>query len=280
MTTGTEGAQAPAEAQVTPDAIDKIISEASTEAPKTETADTETVEGEPKDDLWPKKAVNALAKAKATATRERVVRQQLERELEQYRRQTTAKPDAKTAASAGMPKRDDFVGKTEFEYMQAVNDWQVKSLVEQGLAERDKKSSQETNFAKQREWEIERDAAFDDNVEKATETFKDFKETMAAVKGKNLAPHVVNAFREADDPALALYALVKDGTLDSLNDMSPMKAAAAIARAEDKANAQVAKPKPLTNAPSPMTPNKGTATGSKRLDDASPDELRKWMREP
>lgn len=265
MTDQSGGAQAPAEAQAMPDAMDKIINEATkTDEVKNEADPVE----EPKEELWPKKAVNALAKAKGAAAREKSLRLEYERRLAAY-----AEPAKTEAKGAGAPKEEEFAGKPYGEYLTAVNKFQI----EQALADRDKKSSQELSVAKQKEWETERDEAFDENVEKATESFKDFNDVIKEhVKGKFLSPQVIEAFRHADEPAHALYALAKDGMIDGLNEMSPHKLAAAIARAEDKAIA-LTKPK-VTNAPTPMSANKGTSTGGKSLDAMSGNELMKWLK--
>lgn len=271
MTEQNGVAAATAEAQAAPDAMDKIINEAA----KTDdfVSDTSSAE-EPKDELWPKKAVNALAKAKGVAAREKALRQEYERRLAAYAQVPEHLRGAKASESKpSAPKEEDFAGKPYGEYLTEVNKFQI----EQALAERDKKSSQELSVTKQKEWEAERDEAFDENVEKASESFKDFDDVIKEhVKGKLLSPKVIEAFRHADEPALALYALAKDGLIDGLNEMSPHKLAAAIARAEDKAIA-LTKPK-VTNAPTPMTANKGTSTGGKSLDAMSANELDKWRK--
>lgn len=79
---------------------------------------------------------------------------------------------------------------------------------------------------------------------------------------------------EAENPALSLFALMKEGRLDDLYDLSPTKLAAELAKAEIRGESYLNVRK-ATNAPTPITAAKGNSSGGKPLHLQSPDELMK-----
>ena len=94
-----------------------------------------------------------------------------------------------------------------------------------------------------------------------------------------LPEHVQTAFLEAENPALAVYALAKEGKLQTLITMSPYQAAMAIGRAQDRGEA-LTKAKQVTNAPAPIAPAKGSGQGGKTLDRMDGNELMAWLKSP
>lgn len=266
------------------DALDKIISDA-VEAPveakepvqevqKEAPQEVETQEAP--EEVWPKKAVNALAKAKGAAAREKALRQaereQYERELAKFR--TAQQLPKEPPKPQGMPREEDFIGKPYGEYLAAVSEWQVEQKLEQTLAAREKKSSEQQREQAQKEWEAERDAGIDDDAAEAAKVFPDFADVLNkhAQDLKNIAPHVKQALREADAPAHALYALAQEGLLADLNGMSLARASAVIARMEDKAKGLVQN-KPVTRAPAPMKANTGSSGGGLSLSSITSDQV-------
>ena len=280
MTTGTEAATAVADAQATPDVFDTIVNEQiksesdAKELPKEgDQAETET----PKEDLWPKKAVNALSKAKSQIGKERGIRQELERRLAELEAKLAPQPaKAEQPKTSGMPKEEDFVGKPYGEYLDAVAEYKVEQKLNQKLSERDKASAQEQDKQAREERVAVGNQHLDDNGEKAAKDFADFNDVVdKQIKGKFLAPHVIEALQEAENPAYALYALAKEGRIDDLNDLHPSRVGAIIDRMAESA---MSKSKPVTKAPTPMKSLTGSSVSAKRLEDASPDELRKWLK--
>ena len=92
----------------------------------------------------------------------------------------------------------------------------------------------------------------------------------------NAMPETVqDAFYEAENAPLALYALMKEGKLDDLEDLSPARIAMEIGRAEERGKAYLSAAKNVTNAPTPMSPLKGTSSGNKTIYNMPVDELLK-----
>lgn len=86
---------------------------------------------------------------------------------------------------------------------------------------------------------------------------------------------LANAIIEADNAPLALYALMKEGMLDELYDLSPTRLAAEIAKAEIRGQSYLTPPKRVTNAPAPIEAAKGNGSSSTELGDKTVDQLMK-----
>jgi hypothetical protein len=86
---------------------------------------------------------------------------------------------------------------------------------------------------------------------------------------------VQDAFYEADNAPLALYALMKEGRLEDLEDLTPARIAMEIGRAEERGKAYLSPQNKVTNAPTPMSPLKGTSSGSKSIYNMPVDQLLK-----
>jgi hypothetical protein len=92
----------------------------------------------------------------------------------------------------------------------------------------------------------------------------------------NMLPESVqDAFFEADNAPLALYALMKEGRLEDLEDLSPSRIAMEVGRAEERGKAYLSSVKKATNAPPPIESLKGTGRATKDLDSMSVEELMK-----
>lgn len=222
-----------------------------------------------------KKLQNALARrerniGKLTAQKYQTLseNEQLKARLAQYE----ASKSSPTASDA--PQEANFTNYGD--YLKAVARYEARQELKQGQQEHEKKQTE----VSQRQWREERESALADNAAKAREAFPDFQNTLQENSDifASLPPHVEQAFLDSDNPAFAFYSMVKDGSLEQLlNAPSEARAAAMIARAEERALAQ-SKTKQATKAPAPMSSAKGTAPASKKLDDLSGQELLKWIR--
>lgn len=283
MTEPTTAAPAAGEATPIVDKIDQIFFDAikpeepaAAEEPIDPLAAGDDPDIEPAKEPTEKSYLNALAKAKGKATKERFLRQELERRIADL--EARKAPEGKTPPDDGRPKEENYGpqgkdGKTWGDYARDLARYEAKQL-----AQEMNKTTREQASAYERQERIQErvDHAADNSVA-AAKAFADFKqvesENMDVIR--SLPEPVKELLREADNPAYAFYQLAKDGQLDQLADVSPARAALLIARAEDKA---LASKKPVTKAPAPLASARGTASGEKSLDQYSPDELRKWMR--
>lgn len=270
MTDQPETAEAVDEAQPIAETQEADASE--TQATEEPTGENETeAKAKQEEDVWPKKAVNAISRkskqlgelrAKYAAEQQTVA--ELKKQLEGY---TQAKKPENAAPQPGQYQ-------TYEEYIDALTEYKVK----QRLNEKDEESSRLKQQTEEKRLISEREAYINENAEKAKEAFSDFENVMQANQDDlgAIAPHVRRAFLDADNGAFALYALAKEGILDTLNEQPYHKVVATIARMEDKALAMSQK-KPITKAPQPMTAVRGNASTQKRPEEMSGRELIKWV---
>lgn len=259
-----ESASAPTADQ--PETTSKTEEE--TTAPETEPQ--EPVKEKEEDVPFPKKAVNAISyrDKKIGKLQAELAALKAEKEALQAPKQSTEnKPK-----SDGPPSEEDYDNYGEF--MKAQLRWEMK----QELQNAQKLQDDQRNQAQQAEWRAERESAQEYNIEEAIKTVPDFQSILAQNVEllDAMPPHVEMAFLESDNAALAGYALLKEGKLQSLFTMSPARAAMEIGRAQDRAEAML-KAKPVTKAPQPMAPAKGVG-GVKSREAQTPDELMAWFR--
>lgn len=258
-----EGLSAPAETKTEEAAPEETVTEVEITEPQ---ASEETEE---KEEMFPKKAVNALSRRDKQIGKLKAEKQQMHQELEELRQKATPKAEVKDDS----PKEEDF--ETYGEYLRA----EARFAAKQELRETQTKQTESKAKLEADEWEEDRRIAIEENHQEALKAFSDFKTLLddnSDDKGQiPLSTAARRALLEADAGAFALRSILKDGVLDELNQMSPAKAAMMVARHEDKAIA--ASKKQTTKTPAPMTPSKGVATNSKSLDKMSPDELHKWV---
>lgn len=256
------------------------VKDAATEAPTevvTEPIEPAKAEGDgtKPEEQFSKKAVNALSRRDKKIGKLTAEKQRLFEENETLKKGQTPK---ETPTETKKPNPDDF--NTWGEYLDARDEYNIKlaeQIADRKLNEsRTKDTEQKT---KNLDTEIESERA-ERRVEIADETRKlvsDFDKVLdAAFKGIQLKPHVIEALDEADNGALALYAFAKEGIpLTDLNDLPLAKAAMLIARYEDK-GFELTKKKQVTNAPAPISPNKGNGSSGSSLANKSVEELLKW----
>jgi len=127
------------------------------------------------------------------------------------------------------------------------------------------------------EWFSEREKVFATKVQDVAKNVSDFAEVLMnhADFADSLSPEVQKIMAESDNAPLTYYILAKEGTLLDMADMSLPQAVAAIARAEVKGEALLKKP--VSNAPVPLSSNRGTAPGAKPLAKKSYSELKDWL---
>lgn len=280
--------------------IDAIIAEAQTaqtaaEAPEgapeasevpQETEATEPVKedvgSKPDSELTPEQLAKREANRRSHQTRKEVRLKRELRELREFQQkvlqqqqQQQPKQEARSGAPTP-PKESDFqdwdsLRAAELKYFEDLADWKL----EQKLSERDKKSTEVTQQAKQQEYFQER---VDFQADKEAEFAKQVPEYMNTVYGQygdfmqNLPKHVAQALIEADNAAPALLALATEGKLEDLADMSPYKVAMEIAKAEIRGEQYLNRNK-VTNAPTPTRTAKGTGSYAKPLMDLPMEEL-------
>lgn len=258
-----EGLAAPAQPE-TKDAPEETPTGTEVETPEPAASDEDKPE-----EMFPKKAVNALSRRDKQIGKLKAEKQQMRQELEELRQKAAPKAEVKDES----PKEDDF--ETYGEYLRA----EARFAAKQELRETQKQQTETKAKADADEWEEDRRIAIEENHQEALKTFSDFKTLLddnSDDKGQiSLSPAARRALLESDNGAFALHSILKNGALDELNQLSATKAAMLVARHEDKAIA--ASKKQTTKAPTPMTPSKGVASNSKSLDRMSPDELHKWV---
>ena len=270
-------ANLPADAQSQPETTTAVTEDATKETPVTEEVNPETEAQEPgteeaesktDEELFPKKAVNALSRRDKKIGKLQAEKQALMQEIEALRK-GASKPEIKESTEI---KEEDFA--TYGEYLKAVAREEAKQ--EYQKAQKEQQELKQKGEAES--WRTERIEALEDNAAEAKKAFPDFDRLAdEALKAANLGQHVIDAFLEAENPAFALYSLVKENSLDSLNDMSPARVAMAIARAEDKGLA-LSKTKQISKAPQPLSPAKGVTPTGKDLSSLSFMELKKELK--
>jgi hypothetical protein len=244
------------------------------QAPKTDAENPENDSAE--DDVpFPKKAINALSRKDKQIGKKNAEIAQLRQELAAARGSNGSQPGAQApqggqpsnpgSTAKAPPKEDDF--ETFGEFHRAT----VAYEVEQVLAAGAQKQTDTQNSEKFVAWVHERETAIDAQAAQYVETVPDFAQTLQEFSDviDEFPAQIERVFLEADDAPLAFYTLAKEGKLEALATMSPVKAAMEIARASDRGQALIKK-RPLTNAPAPMTPNKGAASHANVLSENTP----------
>lgn len=229
-----------------------------------ETAPTETIE--PEEIPFPKKAVNALSrrdkqigKLQAQLAAERA-------ELAKYREQAAKTPQE--------PKEEAYDNYGEFLEAKA------RMKFEQEQSQKNKQLEEQATQQQKEAWVSERSDYAIEKAKSAIESIPDYKQLFMENADilQSLPKHVEEAFYEADEPALAFYALAKEGKLDALLNMSPARVALEIGRAELRGEA-LSKAKPVTKAPTPIQGLKGTGNSTKTINENSTwEELDKWLK--
>lgn len=265
--------------------IDAIITEA---ARKTEAEDQpEQSEKSQEPDTEETKELSSEEKAAQAEKQRERQRKRADRNLFKYEREREAKQRAErrlseiSAAQAelekkGAPKISDFEGRPYEDYLDAITEWKIerKSIESQrATAEKEAKEVNDSLAAIEQEDEQELQQATNINVGEARKTFPDMDKLGEKYGDIPVPDHIWRVFQKTDNPGFALYSVMKDGALEDICAMDPMRAAMVIARHEDKALA-LAKPKTVSDAPAPRSsPGGGGASGGKTVERMSGKEL-------
>lgn len=188
-------------------------------------------------------------------------------------------PAAKTPVKAApvKPKEEDFQTWGEFQdakdkYFEDLSDWKV----EQALAARDSAVAKNTppQVDPKVVGRIQEVANQEAEFAKENPEYSTLYEQNAEFMN-NLPLHIAEALMLADNASLALFALMKEGKLDDLEDMSPAQVIMEIGKAQIRGNSYLNKQpeNKATNAPAPLTPAKGNANTGKSLNEKSVEEL-------
>lgn len=283
--------------------VDAIIAEAAQEAaneqaaaPQEVVADNQEqvteVKAEPEEDLSKKTdeelTPEQLAKRQANRkshensklaqmrreTREaKAQAQQLQAEIERLKQGSQPKPEAK--AGSEEPKLDDF--ETWEDYNKALIRFEAKQI-----REAENKQTQETQVNQElTKWVDERSSRVDTRITELAQTIPDFEDTLEDIEDSipALSPELAKIALEADDINLAAYTLHKEGKLLEVLKMPPMRAAMEIAKAEVRGAAYLKQPKPVTNAPAPITSARGNSVGSTSIEKMDGVSLLKSLRQ-
>lgn len=269
------------------DFIDEAIASAD-ENPQPEQQETE-IENQPEDDVesndgapeksaknedntpFPKKAVNAITRRDRQIGQLRAQTQQLQQQLRAMQQQASGGQSQNGRDGTPQPpKEDDY--NTVGEYLDALKAYPQK--VQEHFANQQKTQQQSQQQAAQAAWYEQRSQAL---AEKTQELMASTPELQQLVQENadviNAIPdHLEYVFLQLDpaDAFNAAAALLREGKMESLFHLPPALAAAEIGRAVQRG---AAKPKPISKAPAPMTPNRGAGGVSKQPHQMSADEI-------
>lgn len=243
--------------------------EATTETPEVDTTETPDPAVETKDEPFPKKAINALSRRDKQIGKLRAQYEQAQAEINRLRQQAPQQPQK--PQGDGEPKESDFDNYAD--YMRAVQKYDLQ----QEVAKLEGKQQQTQHSKEEQAWIAQNEQV----VALAAQKFiKENPEAQAVIEenadiADEFSPELQRVFLEAGEAApIAFHNLAKEGKLEALMQMSPAKAAIEIGRAA----AQAVKPKPTTKAPAPMSPAKGTASGTKDPSQMTDEEFNAWRR--
>lgn len=276
--------------------IEAVIAQATTQAApeskapemeaKTETAPTQEAEGKensPNLENKPDSELTAEQLEKREANRQSHLNSKLakmrreNRELKE-RIDAVSKNQATTAASPQLetaPKEEDF--DSYGDYLRADARWAAK----QELAERDTKTKEAAiETAKTHAVNAQKVERINEVANQEQEFAKTNPEYNALYKEHgdfmdNLPLQIAEALMEAENAPLALFALMKEGKLEGLEDMSPYKISMEIGKAELRGQSYLTQQNKATNAPTPIQAARGTTSASKSLENKSVEELMK-----
>lgn len=203
----------------------------------------------------------------------RELREAIERNAKAQQQEAKQGNDGRPVA----PKPESFGTWGDYEdardaYVEQLAEWKL----ERKLAERDTRNNQTVESVKAEQEKLIRSQQATKSIDEVAKQNPDYAQLVNEHADflNNIPPHIDDAFLMAENPGLALYALMKEGNLEALEDMSPQKALMEIGKAELRGQGYLNRNK-ATNAPAPMSPAKGTGSTSKSLESLSVEELLK-----
>lgn len=263
-------------------ALEAASSDADNQAEVKAVETQEDIEKKPDSDLTPEQLAkreanreshrkSSFAQMRREAREAKAEAQRLKAEIEAIRQGSQPKSEPK---AEGEPKAEDY--ESWEDYSKALIRYEAKQI-----REAETKQTQEVQEQQKRQaWKAEREVQIAHKAIEVMKQIPDYKE-MVEEYGDVLDSFddtpIETAFLEAENPELAAYALMKEGKLESLAQMSPYKMAMEIAKAEVRGAAYLKQPKPVTSAPAPLSPAKGSAVGGKSIERMTPNELKEWL---
>jgi hypothetical protein len=228
------------------------------------------------EEKFPKKAERALERRNKKIKKFRTENAELREKLAAYESQPQPREQISNDATPeglSVPQEEDFEDYADF--LRAEGEYKVRK--EMAIHEA---NAQEQKFVEsQQQWVQQRAQEVDLRAAEAAKTIPEleglYRENQDIIEGYSDATKL--AFLEAEKPELAFYALAQEGKLEELDGMSPMGVARAIALAEIKGE-KLAKVRPVSKAPAPIKPARGSSPKRVTLDDMSPTELLEYLK--
>lgn len=237
-----------------------------TQAPEGEVEETKEKTGNPKiDDPWPKSARNALTR------RDRQIGQ-LRAELNELRKsQQAAQPKPEAPKE---PKEGDFDNYGD--YLKALAQHRPQQQEQPDIAKLQEQARQEAMQQHHYDTRVEQ---VSQQALKAVQEVPELQTMLQEFSDvlDTFPPAIEMAFLEADNAPMAFYALAKEGRLEQLAHMNPYQAAMVIAQAQVRGE-QMAKASKVSKAPQPIRGARGSAPGSRSVENMSADDLLKSIR--
>ena len=231
----------------------------------------EEAQKKPSDEVeFPKKAINAISRRDRQIGKMRAEMAALQAEIERFRSAQVNQPQNQRDPNSP-PTEDQFENYGDF--------LEAKLLYKLKAEQAAQAKGQQELAAKTQEqqWAAEREQFISQKVEGHKQTIPDFVQVIEANAdiADEFPQHVVQAFYEADDGAMAFYNLAREGKLEALASMNPYRAAMEIAKAQDK---KVVVNK-VTNAPQPIASARGNGSGAKSLDNMNWSEMKQFLKQ-
>jgi len=183
-----------------------------------------------------------------------------------------APPPADIPGIGPEPKAADF---TDYdEYVKGLTDWRVKQARAQWEMESARKAQQEALQHRQENLKTK--------LQEGYQLYPDFEEVAFDRTASHITPMVVDILAECDHPADVAYYLAKNRVEGmAISRMTPLQAARAMAKLEDKIVAtRTGTPapttKPITKAPPPIKPVGSGAPVSKDPEKMTQKEYEQW----
>jgi len=261
---------------------DQVTEEASVETEEASEATQveEDVSNKPDSELTPEQLIKRYKNRQSHKDSKLAQSRKKIRELEEQLNRVKSQPINQEIGFDAKPDINSF--STYDEYTEALLDWKLSNANKTRQVE-SIKAQQEQARALEGQRQQEQLMLREQQIAKQTESFiKENPEYLSLVKENAeifnyISPQAQEILRRVDNPALAVYALMKEGDLESLTeDLDPVELSVKIAEAKVRGNSYT-KAKPIiSNAPKPMKSVKGIVGGSEDYSRMSPEQLIKW----
>lgn len=231
--------------------------------------DSEAPETETPEEPFPKKAVNALNRAKREKRQLRAQVKALEAQLSELR-------NSNPTASMAEPDVNGFETFTDFN--KANVEFQIKKAMEeaQNKGKVEALESQRSQLIAQRNAELSAAAA------ETAKQFPDLPQVVGqyAQQLNSVGQEIAEIIYEMDNSPLAVYTLAKEGILEDVLSAPPAIAAVHLLNAQARGEQQLSAKRMVQTpaAPAPIRAAKGTGTNSKPLHALSGDDIMKWLK--